>query len=332
MAEFVDERDLNGAGLVIVDQADGIVFEEYWGEFAPDRVSLIASSSKMLVAGVLMRLDDQGLLDIDAPIAEIAEWGSGNPLITPAQLLSNSSGLVGLAPNPAYGPYVCQYLPFGDLQSCAQSIFTTDADDADVIAPDTTYRYGGAQWQIAGAAAEVASGMPWDELIAETYIEPCGVDSLGFNNHWTQLGPIRFEYPDQFDSDPSTLDATENPNMEGGAYIDAPDYAKLLLMHLRSGRCGNEQVLSPQAVDRLHADRIGEVYAGDANGSGYAMGWRVDRNSGRLLDPGAYGSVPWLDLEDGYGAYLVIEADGGTGEELAGRLYESVDAAVRTAS
>ena len=40
------------------------------------------------------------------------------------------------------------------------------------------------------------------------------------------------------------------------------------------------------------------------------------------------GSVPWLDLDDGYGAFLVIEADTQTGSELAGRLYDVVDAAI----
>ena len=100
-------------------------------------------------------------------------------------------------------------------------------------------------------------------------------------------------------------------------------------MHLRGGRCGGAQVLSQGALDRMHADRIGPTYGGDAGpGTGYGMGWWVDRASGRISDPGAYGSVPWLDLEDGYGAYLVIEADSTTGAELAQQLYGVVDEAV----
>ena len=77
-----------------------MVHEQYWGEFGPDRVSLVASSSKMIAAGVLLALADDGLLDLDAPVADVADWGSGNPAITPAQLVSNSSGLVGLGPEP----------------------------------------------------------------------------------------------------------------------------------------------------------------------------------------------------------------------------------------
>ncbi len=322
--QFVDERGLNGAGLVVVDRDDGIVHEQYWGEFSSDRVSLIASASKMLAAGVLMRLDDQGLLDVDAPVAEAVEWGTGNPDVTPVQLISNSSGLVGLGPAPAYPPYLCQFLPLGSLADCGAQIFTTPADDDDVIPPDTQFRYGGGQWQVAGAVAEAVSGRSWAELIEETYVEPCDVGSLGFNNHWTQFGPSGFSYPVEFDADPSTLDDTANPNIEGGAYITPPDYARLLLMQLRDGRCGDEQVLSPEAVAAMQTDRIGEVYGGSADGDGYGLGWWVDRATGLRSDPGAYGAFPWLDLEQGHGAYLVVEADGDTGSALAELLFEPV--------
>ena len=71
------------------------------------------------------------------------------------------------------------------------------------------------------------------------------------------------------------------------------------------------------------------TYDGNAGGgAGYGMGWWVDRASGRISDPGAYGSVPWLDLDDGYGAYLVIEADTATGALLAAQLYDVIDEAV----
>jgi CubicO group peptidase (beta-lactamase class C family) len=327
--QFVDERGLNGAGLVIVHRDSGVIYEDYWGEFDRDRISLVASSSKMITAGVLLRLQDDSLLDVDAPVADVVDWGEGNPEITPAQLISNSSGLVGLLPNPGYGPYVCQFIASGSLQDCAASIFTTTADDADIAAPDTEFRYGGAQWQVAGAVAEAASGKSWAQLVDEIYVKPCGLETLGYNNHFTQIGTRGFDYPLPFDSDPSTLKPTDNPNLEGGAYITTGDYAKLLLMHLRGGMCGDNQVLSQAALDRLHDDRIDDAYDGSAGpDTGYAMGWWVDRKGGRIRDPGAYGAVPWLDLEDGYGAYLVMEADAGTGLELAGQLYDLVETAV----
>jgi CubicO group peptidase (beta-lactamase class C family) len=331
VADFVDERDLTGAGLVIVHADDGVVHEGYWGDFSADRISLVASSSKMITAGVLLALQDDGLLDIDAPISDVADWGAGNPDITPAQLISNSSGLVGLD-SPIYGPYLCQFIASGTLQECGAAVFETPDDDADIIAPDTDFRYGGAQWQVAGAVAEVASGMTWAELIDEIYVEPCGLEALGFNNHYTQILSV-FGYPVGFAGDPSSLTATDNPNMEGGAYVTTGDYAKLLLMHLRGGMCGDNQVLSQEALDAMHADRIAVAYDGSAGvETGYGMGWWVDRESGLISNAGLYGSVPWLDLEDGYGVYLVIEADGQTGEELAALLEDVIDDAINAAN
>jgi CubicO group peptidase (beta-lactamase class C family) len=327
---FVEERGLTGAGLIVVHRDDGMIYEDYWGEFDEDRISLVASSSKMVTAGVLLHLQDQGLLDIDAPVADVAPWGSAHPEITPAQLVSNSSGLVGLVSGAESLPYLCQYSPVGTLQACAETIFTTPGDDEHVVAPDTEFRYGGGQWQVAGAVAEIASGKPWHQLIEEIYVEPCDLDVLEYNNHFLQFSSPAFQYPDAFAGDPSQLEPTQNPNMEGGLYVKPGDYAKLLLMHLRDGRCGDTQVLSPEALATMHADRIGPAYDGDAGGAGvgYGMGWWVDRASGIIRDPGAYGAVPWLDLEDGYGAYLVVEERSDVGMALATQLTDVIDAAV----
>jgi CubicO group peptidase (beta-lactamase class C family) len=329
---YIEDNDLNGAGLVVVDTKNGMVLEEYWGEFDADRTSLIASASKPLSAAVLLRLADEGVLDLDAPAAMQAGWDSDSP-ITPAQLLSNSSGLVRLHPDPTYPPYLCQYVNAGqgNLQECGRRILTTPEDDDQTVAPDTEFRYGGGQWQVAGAMAEAVSNKSWEQLVNEKLVEPCGVDSLAYNNHFTQLpNDDPFYYPPGFDNDPAVLQPTSNPNIEGGAYITPPDYAQLLLMQLRGGVCGDTQVLSPGAVETMQADRIRSAYGGDAGidtldpNNGYGMGWWLDRNRGTVFDPGAYGAVSMLDPDGGWGAYLVIEASYDQGVELFGQVEDAV--------
>lgn len=321
--EFVAGGGLNGAGLIVVDRDDGVLYHDHFGEFTPDRVSLIASTSKMISAGVLLHLQDDGLIDVDAPISTYVDWGAGHPDITVAQALSNSSGLVGLGPDPFYIPYICQFDPDTDVETCAEQIFTTDADDADVIRPDTSFRYGGAQWQVAGAVAEAVTGQSWAELIEEIYVAPCDVDSLGY----ISLGsvPSFGGYPSQFRGDGSAF-PTDNPSIEGGAHITTGDYGSLLLMHLRDGMCGDTPVLSPESLALAHADRIAIEYDGTANapGAGYGLGWYVDRDTGRLRDPGLFGAVAWLDLDAGYGVYLVIEGTSGQGSTLARLLEEPI--------
>jgi CubicO group peptidase (beta-lactamase class C family) len=148
--------------------------------------------------------------------------------------------------------------------------------------------------------------------VEEIYVQPCGLDVLAYGNPFAEIADVGFTYPADQIADRRAVVDTANPNIGAGMYTTAGDYGQLLLMHLRGGDCDGQQVLSPESVDRLHADRIGAVYGGSTSiGSGYGMGWWIDRSSGWIFDGGAYGADAWLDLDDGYGAWLVVE-------ELAG--------------
>ena len=323
--------DLNGAALVVAHRDFGVVHRQFWGAFRDDerRVSLIASSSKMVVAMVVLALDDAGVLDIDAPIADYLPYATDHPDITTAQLLSNSSGLPGLATavNPAYR---CAYVHTSSLQECAEAVLTTPDDDADVVDPGELFDYGGSPWQIIGAVAEVTSGLSWHELVDEFLVEPCGLETFAFNNHFRQLGGLG--YPRLFDGDPGVLEPTDNPNIEGGAMTHADDYIELVLAHLNGGFCGETQVLSQRALGEIFDDRIDAVRpfelrgeGGDEGEFGYGLGWWIDRDTGILADPGAYGAVPWLDLEDGYGAFLLVESSSRRVDGYADELLSAVD-------
>lgn len=326
VARFVEERGLNGAGLVVVDRQDGVIHHSHYGEFSEDRISMIASTSKMISAGVLLRLDDQGVFDIDAPLSEYVDWAGDHPEMTAAQLVSNSSGLVGLGPNIFYSPYICQWMAPDAIQDCAETVLTAEGDDADVVAPDSEYRYGGAQWQVAGGIAEAVSGKTWSELIDETYNAPCDIDSLGY----ISLGQVNagLTYPIDFGGDPDLHAESANPNIEGGAHIDTGDYAKLLLMQLNGGECPGGQVLSVEALATMHTDRVGPTYGADLGGDGYGMGWWVDHETGILTDPGAWGAISWLNLAEGYGGYWVIEDQGSTTESFRDELLALIHLAV----
>jgi CubicO group peptidase (beta-lactamase class C family) len=317
LAAFLTTHGLEGATAVVVHLDHGMVHLSGYGAFESDRISLVASSSKVLSAGVLMWLADEGLLDLDVPVSNyLAAWGEHKTDVTAAQLLSNSSGLPGLIENPTYVPYLCQFVENGTLSACAETIYTAN-DEADRVAPDTAFRYGGGQWQLAGGLAEVVSGMSWDELVENVYGRPCGLKATGYANHFMRASTgadlESLDYPTFFEGDPANLDPTENPNVEGGAYTTAEDYGRVLLMHLRGGECEGTGALSTQSIERMRADRIGEVYGGvtiDPTMPGYGFGWWVSRDEpGVVADAGAYGSMPWLDLGRGYGTMIILEAE-----------------------
>ncbi len=335
---FLADNSLSGASLVVVERDAGIVHLKALGDFEPDRVSLIASASKVMSVGVVMQLADQGLLDLDTPVsAYLGDWGEHKTDITLAQMLSNSAGMLGLLDNPTYGPYICQYLDSGTLSDCAKKIYTAD-DAADRVPPDTQFRYGGGQWQLAGGVAEVVSGKTWAELVNDTYSVPCGLNNTGYRNHYTKgfLGggvDAALTYPAFFQGDLANLSETDNPSIEGGGYTTAEDYGKFLWMHLRGGVCrqGDQdvRVLSEAAVTRMQQDRIGPAYNGsslDPNLPGYGLGWWVSRDDASVADPGAYGASPWLDSARGYAAIVILEGAASQGVELREEVKPLLDA------
>lgn len=354
--QLVQSNGLSGAAYIVVDRDEGVVFEEYTGDFDASRVSLIASITKVLTAGVLSRLEDQGLIDLDQPIVEYIDWAEGaNPQVTAGQLISNTSGIAGFHRNyqkpnidaltaNGFGDlpitddaYDCARDPATTLPDCANQVMNhrfdaigTSGDSAKSTmmagaTPGTLFRYGGSPWQVAGAVAETVSGKPWHQLIHETYVEPCGTQSIGYGNHWSSTDGS--SYPTDFN--PTSQPPSANPHMEGGAFSTAADYADILLMHLRGGRCEDGQVLSPEAVEKAHTNRTAHT------GSDYGLGWwttTLPDGSSRSFANGMYGSNSFIDLGKGYGAHLVIEGNYKAGVDIGNELMAYVDQAYEDGS
>jgi CubicO group peptidase (beta-lactamase class C family) len=338
LEEIVSEFELEGASVAVVHRDAGVIHERSFGAWEVDRRSLIASSSKVLSAGVLAHLADQGLLDLDAPISTyVGDWGERDHDFDPtvAQLLSNSSGMLGIIDNPAYPPYLCMVSDRTTLGACARTIYT--ARDARVtVAPDTEYHYGGAQWQLAGAIAEEVSGKTWNTLIDELYVAPCELGGLAYGNPYSDYVLDVFDTRSaSYPPDGLVLEPSDNPNIEGGAYTSAGDYARVLLMHLRGGVCPGGRVLSEAMVARMQEDRIAEwggtASLGDFEYSmeGYGLGWWLDRDApGLVSDPGIFGATPWIDGPRGYGAMVLVEGSVDLGEVFLQRLVPLAAAAV----
>jgi CubicO group peptidase (beta-lactamase class C family) len=324
---------IRGASAIVVHADHGLLYSKGYGEFAADRLYLVASSSKILSVGVLMRLADQNLVQIDGPIGPyLSAWGQTTAsALTLGQLFSNSSGLPSLSEVSAVAtdtasPYysnLCQYNHVGTLADCGKLLYATEP----LRAPDTKFTYGGSQWQLAGAVAEQVSGKSWAQLIDETYATPCQMPSLGYTNQFATAGTM---YPTTFQGVEANLQVTSNPSIEGGAYVTAPDYAKVLLMHLRGGMCDGGRVLSDASVLAMQEDRIAKYggMTGNPLANGYGLGWWLATADRVISDPGAYGAYPWLDLERGYGAMILIEVTSTVGGQLAAATKPVLDAIV----
>jgi CubicO group peptidase (beta-lactamase class C family) len=335
LEDFLAENEnFDGASIVIVDKNLGTIHRAAFGDHTVDTVVLLASTSKMPAVTLLMALaedDDNVDFEIDAPIANYLPWtGVWSADITAEQLVSNRSGIPGLAYQFAglYGTHICQYVPVGTLYECAQTIYETPLPGTISNPPGEAFDYGGSQWHLAGAVAEAVGGTGWNQLLDQYINEPCDLEIFRFGNN--------LSFPTEWDGNPDSLAGLDNPNIEGGAISNLDDYAKILMMHLNDGACGDNQVLSAEAVEFI---RIERTLSQDGK-KGYGMGWwsePVEEGSSIYLytDAGFYGSVAWIDIERNYAGYVALEeysgSFGGQGSgmvisELIPIIEEAIDA------
>ena len=334
---FVKETAaVEGVGAIVIHKERGIVYETAVGAFAPDRVYYVASSTKIVTAGMMVKLADDRLIDLDGPLGEHVDWAAHNSGILPWQLVGNSSGLPGLLSGNNGGPYpayICQFLPTGSVQDCAKTIIQADVGD-DAVPPATEFRYGGGQWQVAGGLMEAVTGQTWKELIQTTYIDACGLEVFGYGMPFEGgLG-----YPKSIAGDAKNIKPATNPSMEGGLFTSVHDYGKMLSIHLNGGVCnwGDDavRVLSEEAVETMQIDRLASYGASTPIPSlpGYGMGWWIERaNPGVFVDAGAWGAVAWIDLNKDYGAFIALETDPQTGAALRGRIQPLIEAVLEAA-
>ena len=296
---FLDDSEIfDGISYTLVDATQGVVHESALGDHTLDIVVMLASTSKVPAVTLMMAVNDDESLDYDveASIDNYLPWEGVYGDRTTTQLVSNTSGIPGLTGLPEYGAHLCQYAAVGTLEACGEIIYSTLLPSTQPA--DEAFNYGGSQWQLAGTVIEQVSNQTWRQAFSDYISDPCELDVFQFGNMWSNQGA--------WSGNPDSLLGLDNPSIEGGAVSNMQDYAKLLLLHLRDGKCGDKQVLSKSSVEFMQVDRAGKF------GTPYGMGWWIiaDAAGGApsvFYDPGAYGAISWIDVERGIGGYVAID-------------------------
>jgi len=340
------DRDGRIATRVVVGQAD----RASGRPLTADDPVRIASVSKLVVALGVLRLVEQGRLDLDRDVSDYLGWRLRHPVypdqpITLIQLLGHRAGL---ADNIDYA------LPLGaDLEQALQDPAAWDAPRP----PGGDFVYANLNYPVVAAGIEGATGERFDRAMARLVLRPLGIDAC-FN--WPTCsdaavaravvlyGPdgsavrddmkgIRPACPVVPASDGSCDLETYRLarhgagfSPQGGLRISANGLARIGVMLLRRG----EDFLTPASLARLEAmapvrPATGEGTGGffceygaamHSNGTGAATGagCRDDlfgdgrRRLGHSGDAYGLRSGLWYDLEAGNGtAYFVTQVPNG---------------------
>jgi CubicO group peptidase (beta-lactamase class C family) len=176
--EAVERGALNGvtAAVIVADEGSWTGSAGSAGEtpLTPDSLSPTHSSGKTVVAAEILRLAEDGVLDLDDPASDylpprLRFYDANGATIR--QVLGMRSGIPGLREFTADGGYYP-----GEVASSAVEVFRMLP--ASTSSPPTPVRYASTNYVLLGAIIEHVTGRPLAEALRADVLDDPGLDGL----------------------------------------------------------------------------------------------------------------------------------------------------------
>jgi CubicO group peptidase (beta-lactamase class C family) len=248
----------------------------------PDTLYNVASTIKPTTATAVLQLVERGDLHLDKPIdTYLPEYSfrdsDGHP-VTVRHLLNHTSAL---SQNTRYIDLWSRKAP-DSLAEIAARLTVKDH-------PGESFEYNNAAFAVAGLLVERVSGKEFEEYILTEILGPLGISGKPVHLTPSMVERIALPYrPGENRSPKPIAQKRVDVYPAGDFYLTAADLARLLCIHVNSGRCNGVTLLQPESVSQMH----------DRGRGDYGLGWGIlpDRD-GFLI--GHSGGVP------GYSAYVL---------------------------
>jgi CubicO group peptidase (beta-lactamase class C family) len=276
-----DRQYLRGYGVTSVNTPTAV---------DADTVFRIQSTTKTFTGTALMRLVDQGRLDLDARVrrylpdfATTDEKASGQ--VTVRQLANHTAGWLG-----DYFPGFNG--PDGALAQYVASMRTLPQ----LTAPGAVFAYSNAAICTAGRIVEVVIGSPYRAAIQSLLISPLGLSDTYFSSDPPAANAAvpHIVEGDKAVVDLSGWDAPRSEDPTGGLISSVRDQMQWARFHLGDGRAPNgAQLLRPQSLVEMQS--------------------RPGRGGTLLLELDGMG-VTWMLRPSAEGALIVQHGGSGTGQ------------------
>jgi len=330
LASLVDKFQVAGASLAVM-MADE-VFETAAGsanralriDATPDTVFQIGSITKVLTATLIMQLVEEGRLDLDRPVRDVlpefrVKSAAASGAITPRQLLTHSSGLMGdFFADTGRGSdclerytLMCQSLP----QACE---------------PGRYFSYCNAGFSLLGRVVEQLRGESWDYVLRERLLEPLGV-SLGTLPEEALLHRIAAGH--EIHRETGELRVLPNwalprSGAPAGAtpFGTARDLITFARLHLDGGTTVNGQrVLAEATVAAMQQHQLRVPVPGGA--TAWGLGWALyDWPGGRVIghDGGTSGQNSFLRIVPESRVAVALLTNGGDAMSLYREIFSDL--------
>ena len=246
-----------GFGLTNVDNPQPIT---------PDTVFPIASISKTVVGTALMRLHDEGRVDVEAPVREyLPDFGVADAAATREvrlwHLMTHTPGWEGQLGTPDRGP--------ATLASFTERL----VDLPQLARPGEVWAYNNAGWGVAGRVLESVTESTIGEALYDLVFEPLGLDRA-FSRTGDAM-TYRFAAPHREQGRRTVVNhAFQLPaNVSaGGCAMSLDNMIRYLEFHLGDGTTPDgERLLSRASLEAMRTARIQKNSSTDEMGVGWHL-------------------------------------------------------------
>jgi CubicO group peptidase (beta-lactamase class C family) len=332
LTALADKHGVVGASLAVahgdevLEAATGLLSTRTRQPATADSVFQIGSITKVWTATLVMKLVDDDLLDLDAPlVGYLPEFMVADEeltqRITARHLLAHTSGIAG------------DFFPdTGRGDDCLERFVERMADLPRSHPLGATMSYCNAGYVLLGRLVEVLRGATWDHVMREQLFQPLGLESAGTLPEEALLwGTATGHITPPGASEPMVTPQWGLPRSSGPAGLvhgRARDVLAFARMHLADGLAPDgSRILSAESARAMRAPQV-RVPDRWTFGDHWGLGWILPEWDGRALlahDGSTLGQAAFLRVLPGEpDLAVVLLTNGGESRDLYQDLYAEI--------
>lgn len=316
-------------GDELLDFATGVVNVDTGVETTPDSIFQIGSNTKVITATMVMQLVDAGEVELDSPVRKyLRDFELDDPTaageITVRQLLTHTSGI--------QGDY---FKGFGRGDDAIEHYVASLAGIDLVHRPGEMWSYCNSGFVTLGRLAEVVTGLPYHQLLAERICAPLHLSSTTIRVEEMVAKRCAVGHVPGPGGRPMVppVVVMEYAQAPAGSLTTstAAELVRFAQMHLRGGvGPDGSAVLSPASARAMQETQVPLPSLGSGDGR-MGLGWIIDTWGGKKVighTGGTIGQLSFLQCVPDESLALVLLTNSMTGgllwRDLARWLFEEL--------
>ena len=275
--------NIKGASAAIYIPGDGMWQRTYGVSHGTTPITSdmylgIGSNTKTFTAVLMLKLQEQGKLDLDDTIGQWIQHPNIPGSITIRQLLNHTSGLYSFTNNSDINNFVVP--PFTQIWS-PDTVLTLVK--APVAAPGGSWDYCNTNYLVAGIIIRDVMGQPFEKTLRDEILTPYGLSETYFYPHEMPNGIIPHTWSSVLSSGNNMEDMMATYNYSHSAFLSLAYSAGGILSTARDNAMFWHLLVSGQMLNSTSMAEL-ETLVPVAPGQGYGLGiFKLNNFNGRPI-------------------------------------------------